>query len=634
LKKETAIERMAGRFEATRPSLAVISHWPPAPWEGEEILVRARFKQTPTDAQVFAAWRGLTGGLEGQSGRVLLELEEAPDPMTGEYVYRGLLAKGLTQGDVLAYRVEVETPGRTEPWKSYEQPVATFQQGTELRGTWVHTWSPVITTAEECRKLVENVRKANMNAICVEIRRRGDVFYNSSIEPKADSITPPDFDPLAELLRLCHDTSGGKAYVQVHGWFVIYPVGRGQLPDTTPPHPAKLHPDWATRLRDGSSMPNEIIFDPGLPEVQQYLVDLISECVRKYPIDGVNFDYVRYLESQRVPKPETLERYRAEKGLAAGAAIDFSSEEWETWISEQPDDALHGLETGYNPVAVARFNRQHNRPEDAMPDPEDPEWKQWKRDQVTAFVRKASTRINEIRPACMVTADTTGWGAITAWDESAPMNDVFQDWVLWMRKHYLDANFHMGYKREHVPEQKKDFREWTRFMIETDGGRYAVVGQGTYMNTPEAYRTQVEFARSLRAPGLINYSYQGYTQREAGWSLDQWIEWVHTTLFPQKVDAPDMPWGKHPTTGILQGTLRKADGTALDGAKVFLTDAEGSMPAGLIGTDVATKTDGTGFFAFTRVPPGEWSVIVVQPDGTIIRGTPRHVEAGQIAEAK
>ncbi len=36
------------------------------------------------------------------------------------------------------------------------------------------------------------------------------------------------------------------------------------------------------------------ILDPGSPAVQEYLVGIVRELVTNYPIDGINWDYIRY----------------------------------------------------------------------------------------------------------------------------------------------------------------------------------------------------------------------------------------------------------------------------------------------------------------------------------------------------
>lgn len=621
---QVSLEAQATQLQQSRPELLALTHWPSAPWPEEAIQVRATLDRLPQGAAVFAVWNGVAGTIAGRQNRIPL----TSDTQWGESVYAGVLTKGLSEGDRLNYHIEIESPAGT--FKSHLQPLVVSPAGSEWRGMWVNSWSDALFTPEQCRKLVEDTRRANLNAIVIQIRRRGDAFYDSALEPKNSSIRPPEFDPLAEVIRLARDTSGGKQRIEVHGWFVIYPVGRGSAPDTVPPHPTKAHPDWATLRRNGQPLQGEIIFDPGHPGVLQHTVDVIADCVRKYDLDGVNYDYVRYLESDRTPKPEAIAQFRRDQGLASDAEVDTRGETWNNWTRQQPDGTVWDvLDTGYNPVALARFNQFTGQPANRVPERLDPVWMQWRREQVTNFVRKAYATISAIRPQCNVSADSTGWGAIDdGWATSAPMTNVYQDWVSWMRKHIVDSNTHMGYKREGVEAQARDFRQWSRFMIDTDGGRFTLVGIGTFVNPPEDTRAQVEFTRSLRAPGHLFYSYQGAFPRGVEMTRDQWLDWYRENVNPRTAEPPVLAWKKFPTTGILCGTL---PGT--DGARIFLLDAQGQLPRTLIGTEIETRTDSTGFFAFTKVPPGRWAAATLQADGTMRISPPREVAPGAVVDA-
>ena len=37
--------------------------------------------------------------------------------------------------------------------------------------------------------------------------------------------------------------------------------------------------------------------DPGSPDVQEYLLSIVRELVTNYPIDGIHFDYIRYMQT-------------------------------------------------------------------------------------------------------------------------------------------------------------------------------------------------------------------------------------------------------------------------------------------------------------------------------------------------
>src|SRR5690606_34770310 len=49
-------------------------------------------------------------------------------------------------------------------------------------------------------------------------------------------------------------------------------------------HPAKKNPDWLV------SYGGKLYYNPGIPEVRQFVIDSILEVVKNYNIDGVHLD--------------------------------------------------------------------------------------------------------------------------------------------------------------------------------------------------------------------------------------------------------------------------------------------------------------------------------------------------------
>ncbi|MFN0126038.1 MAG: family 10 glycosylhydrolase [Verrucomicrobiales bacterium] len=120
-----------------------------------------------------------------------------------------------------------------------------------------------------------------------------------------------------------------------------------------PDHPFLRFPDWLSeKYRSSENQPiirwdgGNYPFDQGHPAVQQHVFEVAMDIVRRYDVDGLHFDYLRY--------------------------SDDSSANNQPW--------------GYHPVSVARFNATHARK--GVPLPTDPAWLQWRLDQLTALLRK------------------------------------------------------------------------------------------------------------------------------------------------------------------------------------------------------------------------------------------------------
>ena len=160
--------------------------------------------------------------------------------------------------------------------------------------------------------------------------------------------------------------AGHRAGLKVHAWINAMPIWRDEAAPKDPRHVFNLHgPDrtgpenWLTRNREGvMKFPVGYFLDPGHPAAQEHLVSVYLDITRRYAIDGIHFDYIRY--------PETEER------LPRGSNV------------------------GYNEVSLARFQGATGRTD--VPAPDDEAWTRWRRQQVTELVRRVSIEARAIRP--------------------------------------------------------------------------------------------------------------------------------------------------------------------------------------------------------------------------------------------
>src|SRR3954471_5337945 len=83
----------------------------------------------------------------------------------------------------------------------------------EVRALWVLRTS--LTSPASIAALVQSARDHGFNTLLVQVRGRGDAYYNDSIEPRAAELQrqPAAFDPLATVLGAAH-TAG----LRVHAW--------------------------------------------------------------------------------------------------------------------------------------------------------------------------------------------------------------------------------------------------------------------------------------------------------------------------------------------------------------------------------------------------------------------------------
>ncbi len=457
----------------------------------------------------------------------------------------------------------------------------------ELRAFWVDAFHPGIKSPQEIDQLVRDLQAAHANAVFAQVRKRGDAYFNLTIEPRAAELSRlPDFDPLADLIQKAH---AAQPPIEVHAWLVVMPIARqGDLP-TDPRHVYLMHgPDapgdeqWTTRALDGSTVAeNSYFLDPGHPAAAQYLVNIITNLVKQYAVDGVHLDYIRYAGSQ--------------------------------W--------------GYNPVSLRRFLAATGRT--VTPAPTDTDWQQWRRDQVTNLMRQVYLESIAINPRVKVSAATIAWGAgptsDAQWRASRTMTDTFQDWLAWMKEGIVDVALPMNYDREGDANQKKWFDQWVAWEKDHAAGRHLVIGLGAYLNDIEgtlaqAQRALVPSAQGNAAQGVSFYSYAATNAFDLSW--ERFARDLTAELFPANVPIPEMPWKTHPAAGYLKGAAF-INGTPADGALVTLT-----------GPAQRTLTvSGTGFFGAVNLPPGEYSAVLTV-GGQTRASAKVVVEAGKVAELK
>ena len=144
--------------------------------------------------------------------------------------------------------------------------------------------------------IIRRCEALKLNAIVFQVRPEGDAFYESGVNPWSTYLTGEqgvkpdwgDFDPLTWMIDVTH-----QAGIEFHAWFNPYrltPVGganstkQSLLNSLSETHYARRHPDWVYYFN------RQIYLDPGVPEVQEFIIETVMEVAQKYDIDAVHFD--------------------------------------------------------------------------------------------------------------------------------------------------------------------------------------------------------------------------------------------------------------------------------------------------------------------------------------------------------
>ena len=168
-----------------------------------------------------------------------------------------------------------------------------------MRGVWVSSVANIDYPSQqglsadqlksEADTILNNIAAMGLNTVFLQVRPSADALYQSALFPwshyvsgTAGQAPDGDFDVLAYWVEGAHSRS-----LQLHAWLNPYRITRDgkeeldALPETSP---AKQHPEWVVEYE------GNYYFNPGLPAVQQLVVDGAAEIVRNYDVDGIHLD--------------------------------------------------------------------------------------------------------------------------------------------------------------------------------------------------------------------------------------------------------------------------------------------------------------------------------------------------------
>ncbi len=168
------------------------------------------------------------------------------------------------------------------------------QTAVEGRGVWAHP-GDFGKSESDVEAFFRILQTANIQVVCPLVKNMaGRIFWHSRQFPEAVHPDYREFDFLGVITKVAQ-----KYGVKVHAWLCDF----GEAKDS----PAfKLHPEWAMRSPEGGLTADEKLTPertygpvwmcparrPGYTD--QWLLPMIEEIVREYPVDGIHHDYVRY----------------------------------------------------------------------------------------------------------------------------------------------------------------------------------------------------------------------------------------------------------------------------------------------------------------------------------------------------
>jgi len=386
-------------------------------------------------------------------------------------------------GDNMLYSHDSTPVLINEPFERFER---------EFRGTWVTplvgnfpSFQNEVQYKQAFTSLLDNLEIHNYNAIIFHVRIMNDALYDTELSPKSIYYqNNTSFDAIPWMIEEAH-----KRGIEFHAWMNPYRVTNGFSGNYSALNGAGIPANPASDPNKLIVINNQVILNPGIPEVREYLYNVVEEFIQKYDVDAIHFDDYFYING----------------------------------VNESTDQAQYDA---YNPNGLGRAD--------------------WRRSQVDIFIKELSEKIdahNEannktvqlgISPSGIyrngngnVTYDANG-NAITTGSKTNGMqhygNYLYSDTLKWINEEWIDyilPQAYWGFERAPVAGFADVMGWWDKVVKYKDVNLYA--GIGAYMaldgashdswktNTDNELANQAKYLNTLEnTQGFSIYSYTHY----------------------------------------------------------------------------------------------------------------------------
>jgi uncharacterized lipoprotein YddW (UPF0748 family) len=376
----------------------------------------------------------------------------------------------------------------------------------EFRAVWIASVANIdwpsqkgLSTLRQQREFVQLLDQhqlSGLNAVVVQVRPATDAFYYSAKEPWSEWLTgtqgampDPYYDPLQFMVDEAHQRG-----LEFHAWLnpyrAMFDADSGQV---AADHLTNLKPEWFIKYGKNK------VFNPGLPEVRQYITDVVTDVVRRYDVDAIHFDdYFYPYPIKDVP------------------------------FDDQATFAQHG--TGFASLA------------------------DWRRDNVNRLIEQLAAGIKRVKPHVKFGISPFGlWrnqrddpaGSATQGGQTC-YDHLFADVRLWVQRGWIDyvapqVYFSNGFEK--IPYQAL-VEWWSRNHF----GKHLYIGQASYKINPQG--TDPHWANLGQLPSQLRYNRQlpgvsgsiYFSSKSLTRNLGGFRDSLRRDFYLYPALVPPMPW--------------------------------------------------------------------------------------------
>ena len=317
----------------------------------------------------------------------------------------------------------------------------------EIRGVWVSD-----TARLDWDKATAQLKRNGFNAMYVNFATAGGAFYpGSRVLPDVSGMSAKEFE---RGIFLAH-----KRGLAVHAKLVVMFMFRS----STDFQRRMIAANHVMRGPDGKPILQTAYawLCPSQMANRNLMAACVREIVKRYPVDGVQFDYLRFSEQPSC--------------FCANCRREF--EQWQgRSVRHWPSDVLDGPLT-------QRFI-------------------EWKQHVINQWTRDLSDAAHSVRTGVTVSAAVFH-------DLDRAREENAQDWKLWLERGWLDYVCTMTYTTDwHELENRvRKQQTWAP-------RRQLVVGIGSWkLDSPTALLAQINVTRALDTSGFVLFSYDDAAER-------------------------------------------------------------------------------------------------------------------------
>ncbi|MCC7417206.1 MAG: family 10 glycosylhydrolase [Acidobacteria bacterium] len=364
----------------------------------------------------------------------------------------------------------------------------------EVRALWVVRTA--LTSPAAVEAMVGSAAASGFNTLVVQVRGRGDAYYAGGDEPRAPALDPAaaDFDPLAMTIARAH-----QAGLRVHAWMNVNLIASAAMLPASRDHVIYQHPEWlmvprvlasdlwameprrpeylerlAGYVRSRPEAIEGLYLSPIAEGSVEYTLGVVRDIVRRYAVDGVHLDYVRYPSDEFDYSREALLAFRRD------LAIDLS----------RADLRNHDARLAQSPAAYA----------EAFPE----RWRGFRMSRLSDLVARLRATIKAARPGAIVSAAVVP-------DSVDAARHRLQNWRDWLTRGLLDVVCPMAYTTD-----AGLFTTQIAAARELAGAHGLWAGIGAYRMPSAQIVEAVRNARRQRADGVILFSYDSLVDPARG----------------------------------------------------------------------------------------------------------------------